>query len=129
MPSSFRSLVVPCWGAFLLAGCAFTGGVPDRVEDKIQSYYAAHAVEEGGQCAAPEMASMERRKVLASSAERTVLRVRYSYFDASEGATPAWPLVFDKNRACTGSAERDFTLERGRLGYAVVDMSGPTRAE
>jgi hypothetical protein len=116
-------------GAVLLGGCAFTGGVPDRLEDKIQGYYAEHAVEEGGQCATPEMASMTRRKVVGSSAARTVLRVRYSYFDSSEGAVPAWPLVLDQDRACTGSAERDFTLERGRLGYAVVGMSGPARDE
>jgi hypothetical protein len=129
MRATSRPLIAIGSGAVLLAGCAFTGSVPDRLEDKIQGYYAAHAVEEGGECGTPEMASMTRRKVVGSSAERTVLRVRYSYFDASEGATPAWPLVLDKDRACTGSAERDFTLERGKLGYAVVGMSGPTRAE
>jgi hypothetical protein len=30
-------------------------------------------------------------------------------------------------RPCTGFAERDFTLERGRLGYKVVGMSGEAR--
>jgi len=30
-------------------------------------------------------------------------------------------------RPCTGFAERDFTLERGRLGYKVVGMSGEVR--
>ena len=129
MRAHARSLIAPSLASVLVAGCAYTGDVPDRLEDKIQGYYAAHAVEEDGQCATPEMAGMTRRKVVASSAERTVLRVRYSYFDASEGTTPAWPLVLDGNRACTGSAEREFTLERGRLGYAVVRMSGPTRAE
>jgi len=122
-------LIAPALASVLLAGCAFTGGVPDRLEDKIQGYYAAHAIEQGGECGTPEMASMTRRKVVASSAERTVLRVRYSYFDLSEGRTPAWPLVLDGERACTGSAEREFTLERGKLGYAVVGMSGPTRGE
>jgi hypothetical protein len=129
MRANTTPLIAPALASVLLAGCAFTGGVPDRLEDKIQGYYAQHAVEEGGECASPEMASMARRKVVTSSAERTVLRVRYSYCDASEGTTPAWPLVFDKDRACTGSAERDFTLERGKLGYGVVGMSGPTRAE
>jgi len=122
-------LIAPALASVLLAGCAFTGGVPDRLEDKIQGYYAAHAIEEGGECVTPEMASMTRRKVVASSADRTVLRVRYSYFDSKEGATPAWPLVLDGERACTGSAEREFTLERGKLGYAVVGMSGPARGE
>jgi hypothetical protein len=129
MRASPTPLIAPALASVLLAGCAFTGGVPDRLEDKIQGYYAAHAVEEDGACGAPEMASMTRRKVVVSNAERTVLRVRYSYFDSSEGTTPAWPLVLDGNRACTGSAERDFTLERGKLDYAVVGMSGPTRAE
>ena len=129
MRASAAPLIAPALASALLAGCAFTGGVPDRLEDKIQGYYAAHAVEEGGACATPEMASMARRKVVVSSADRTVLRVRYSYFDAKEGATPAWPLVLDSERNCTGSAEREFTLERGKLGYAVVGMSGPARGE
>jgi hypothetical protein len=35
--------------------------------------------------------------------------------------------VLQVERPCTGVAERDFTLVRGRIGYQVVEMSGPVR--
>ena len=64
---------------------------------------------------------MTKRKVLESSAERPLLRVRYSYFDPSRDGARDWPQVLLAERACTGFAERDFTLERGPLGYQVVE--------
>jgi hypothetical protein len=114
--------------AGLLAGCATTGAPPDDVEGKIRTYYAAHASEEDGACPSPEIASITKRKVQQSAGARTVLRVRYSYFDPGQGSTPAWmPSVLLAPRACTGFAERDFTLEQATLGYRVVAMSGPER--
>ena len=111
-----------------LLGC--TSMAPqDDLAAEVAQYYAAHASEEGGRCTSPEIASVTKRKVLGSSAEATRLRVRYSYFDPSaEGATD-WTRVLRTERACTGFAERDFTLARGPLGYQVVEMSGPVRAQ
>jgi hypothetical protein len=110
-----------------LLGC--TSMAPqDDLAAEVAQYYAGHASEEDGRCTSPEIASVTKRKVLGSSAEATRLRVRYSYFDPSaEGATD-WTSVLRTERACTGFAERDFTLERGPLGYRVVEMSGPVRA-
>ncbi len=113
--------------ALALAGCASLGE-PDELQQKLESYYAGAAAEEDGACPQPEIASITHRKVLESSAERTRLRVRYSYFDASREGDASWQEVLLADRPCTGFAERDFTLERGTLGYQVVDMSGERRA-
>ena len=110
-----------------LSGCASLDA-PDELQQKLQSYYAAQASEEEGACPRPEIASVTHRKVLESSAERTLLRVRYSYFDPSREDDASWRQVLLAERPCTGFAERDFTLERGRLGYKVVGMSGERRA-
>jgi hypothetical protein len=112
--------------ALALAGCASLGE-PDELQQKLQSFYAAHASEEDGACLRPEIASVTHRKVLESGAERTLLRVRYSYFDPSRDDDASWQQVLLAERPCTGFAERDFTLERGRLGYKVVGMSGERR--
>jgi hypothetical protein len=109
-----------------LAGCASLSE-PDELQQKLQVYYAGHASEEQGACPRPEIASVTHRKVLQSSAERTLLRVRYSYFDPSREDDASWQQVLLAERPCTGFAERDFTLERGRLGYKVVGMSGEVR--
>ena len=111
-----------------LIGC--TSMAPqDDLAAEVTQYYAAHASEEDGRCSSPEIATVTRRKVLASSAEATRLRVRYSYFDASAPGATDWTRVLRAERACTGLAERDFTLVRGPLGYQVVEMSGPVRAQ
>ena len=111
-----------------LAGCTTTPP-PDDVTTKITQYYAEHASEEGGRCAEPEIASVTKRKVLGSSGEVTHLRVRYSYFDASASGATDWPRVLQAPRACTGVAERDFTLVSTDLGYKVMQMSGPVREQ
>ena len=111
-----------------LVGC--TSMAPeDDLAAEVAQYYAAHASEEDGRCASPEIASVTKRKVLASSAEATRLRVRYSYFDPSAPGATDWTRVLGAERACTGFAERDFTLVRGQLGYKVVEMSGPVRKQ
>jgi hypothetical protein len=101
----------------------------DDLATEVAQYYAAHASEEDGRCTSPEIATVTKRKVLASSAEATRLRVRYSYFDPSAPGATDWTRVLRTERACTGFAERDFTLARGPLGYQVVEMSGPVRAQ
>jgi outer membrane murein-binding lipoprotein Lpp len=111
-----------------LAGC--TSMAPrDDLAAEVARYYAAHASEEDGRCTSPEIASVTKRKVLASSAEATRLRVRYSYFDPGAPGATDWTRVLRTERACTGFAERDFKLVRGPLGYQVVEMSGPARAQ
>ena len=111
-----------------LSGCT-TAPPADDVTTKITQYYAEHASEEGGHCVAPEIASVTKRKVLASSGQVTHLRVRYSYFDASAPGATDWTKVLQAPRACTGVAERDFPLVSTDLGYKVMQMSGPVREQ
>jgi hypothetical protein len=101
----------------------------DDLAAKIAQYYAEHASEEGGRCAAPEIAGITRRKVLATSGEVTRLRVRYSYFDPSAPGGTDWTRVLQAERECAGVAERDFTLVSTNLGYKVVQMSGSVRGQ
>jgi hypothetical protein len=115
-------------GLAFLSGCTIAPA-PDDVTTKITQYYAEHASEEGGHCVAPEIASVTKRKVLASSGQVTHLRVRYSYFDASAPGATDWTRVLQAPRACTGVAERDFTLVSTDLGYKVMQMSGPVREQ
>jgi hypothetical protein len=111
-----------------LVGC--TSVAPqDDLAAEIKQYYGEHASEEDGRCATPEIASVTRRKVLGSSAEVTHLRVRYSYFDPSAPGASDWTRVLSAPRACTGVAERDFTLVSTDLGYKVMQMSGPVREQ
>ena len=110
----------------VLVGC--TSMAPqDELAAEIARYYAEHASEEDGRCAAPEIASVTRRKVLASTGEVTRLRVRYSYFDPSAPGAADWTRVLQAERECTGVAERDFTLVSSDLGHKVIEMSGPVR--
>ena len=112
----------------LLVGC--TSMAPqDDLAAKIAQYYAEHASEEDGRCAAPEIASITRRKVLATSGEVTRLRVRYSYFDPNAPGGTDWTRVLQAERECAGVAERDFTLVSTNLGYKVVQMSGSVREQ
>lgn len=110
----------------LVVGCTSTAP-RDELAAEIAQYYAEHASEEDGRCAAPEIASVTRRKVLASSGGATRLRVRYSYFDPTVPGGTDWTRVLQAERECTGVAERDFTLVSTDLGYKVVAMSGPVR--
>ncbi len=56
----------------------------------------------------------------------TKVTVRYTYYEPGEEDTD-WPQVFHKPFACTGTGERQFTVERTKLGLQVVDMTGPRR--
>jgi hypothetical protein len=101
----------------------------DDLAAEIGRHYADNASEEDGRCPSAAIATVTERKVPASGAESTTLRVRDSYFDESARAATDWATVLRAERACTGFAERDFTLVRGPLGYEVVEMSGPAREE
>lgn len=111
-----------------LSGCT---SLPPRddLAAEVAQYYAKHASEEDGRCTQPEIATVTKRKVLASRGEVTRLRVRYSYFDASAPGATDWTRVLQAERACTGFAERDFTLVATDLGYKVLEMSGPVREQ
>jgi hypothetical protein len=122
----FRWLVTP-GTLLLLAGCVAPGAAPDTLLPALQRYYAEHAVEEDGSCPRPELATITKRKVLSSSGEATVLRVRYSYFDASVDDVPDWQRVLIRERRCAGYGERDFTLVKRKTGYEVMAMSGDVR--
>lgn len=121
-----RSAAVLVLGS--LVGCT-SMGPRDDLGVEVARYYAEHAIEEDGRCPSPEIATVTKRKVLASSGETTRLRVRYSYFDPSAPGATDWTRVLRAERPCTGFAERDFTLARGPLGYQVVEMSGPVREQ
>jgi len=126
-----RTAVARVWFSLAVAlglvGCTALPPPQDRLAEEIAQYYAENASEENGRCSSPEIASVTKRKVLASGGGATTLRVRYSYFDASVPGATDWTRVLQAERACTGFAEREFTLERGELGYRVVEMSGPVR--
>ena len=123
-----RTWLVPIGLLVPLAGCA-SPTPPDTLLPALQRYYAEHAVEEGGACADPALASIAQRKVISASGDATVLRVRYSYVDASVADETDWERVLLRDRKCAGMAERDFTLVRRKTGYAVTEMSGERRNE
>lgn len=110
-----------------LAGCAISPTPPDTLLPALQHHYALYATEEGGACPEPELASIMQRKVMSTSGDRTVLRVRYGYVDQSVEDDTDWDRVLLRERRCTGVGERDFTLVRRQTGYGVVEMSGERR--
>jgi hypothetical protein len=103
-----------------LTACALDR--PDDLAREVNRYYAAHATEENGACQTPEIASMTERSEVGD-----VVTVRYTYYEPGEQATD-WPAVFRKPVKCAGSGERQFTIERTKLGLEVVGMTGPQRA-
>lgn len=111
-----------------VVACSGASYQDDDLTSKIKRYYAAGAVEEAGACPSPEIGAINRRKVLEANGSRTVLQVRYTYYDPSVGGGADWSQVLVAERPCTGTAERAFTFERGLAGPAVVAMDGPTRA-
>jgi hypothetical protein len=95
---------------------------PDDLAREVNRYYAAHASEENGACQTPEIASVTERTELSGD----LVTVRYTYYEPGEQATD-WPTVFHKPVKCTGTGERQFTVERTKLGLEVVGMTGPQR--
>ena len=94
---------------------------PDDLSREVSRYYAAHASEENGACLRPAIASVTER-----IEEGDQVIVRYTYYEPGEEETD-WPAVFREPVACTGSGERQFTVERTKLGLEVVGMTGPRR--
>ena len=111
---------------FAAGGCA-NPFVEEDLGAEIRRYYAAHATEQDGACPNPRIASITAPKPLPTEEPPTTLTVRYSYFDASVEETPDWSHVLVADRACTGFAEREFTLVRRKTGTQVIDMSGERR--
>lgn len=108
-------------------GCAVIPGPADDLETELKRFYAGRAIEEDGSCPAPEISTITKRRVLRTSGDRTVLRVRYNYFDPSVEGETTWRTVLLSDRECTGVAERNFTLVRRPTGVDVLEMSGPVR--
>lgn len=113
------ALVPPLVGmtALLLAGCASIEPLPDHpgAIAAIEDYYRQHAWEEGARCVLPEM-EVTRARLIESSDERTVVEVRYFWWD-ERAATDR------QGNTCTGFDTRTFRLAGGR----VVEMSGEQR--
>jgi hypothetical protein len=107
----------------LTLGAATACGLapPDDLSREVSRYYAAHASEENGACPRPQIASVTERVE-----QGDLVTVRYTYYEPGEDQTD-WQEVFHKPVACTGSGERQFTVERTKLGLEVVDMTGPQR--
>jgi hypothetical protein len=95
---------------------------PDEMAREVNQYYAAHASEENGACQSPEIASVTER-----AEQGDLVTVRYTYYEPGEDQTD-WPNVFHKPVPCTGTGERQFTIEQTKLGLEVVGMTGPRRA-
>jgi len=110
-------------GGLLVSGLAACALEPaDPLDRELGRYYAAHASEEGGSCQSPAIASVTERTELGSDQ----VAVRYTYYEPGEDET-AWETVFHQPVPCTGSGERQFTVERTKIGLEVVGMTGPRR--
>lgn len=116
---SMRGLAVVPLVTGAAVACALAP--PDDLAREVNRYYAAHAIEESGACRHPEIASVTERTEVGDE-----VTVRYTYYEPGEEGTD-WPRVFHKPVACTGSGERQFTVERTKLGPEVVGMTGPRR--
>jgi len=116
---TLRRLVLMAMAVAATPACALDP--PDDLAREVSQYYAAHATEENGACQSPAIASLTERGEVGN-----VVTVRYTYYEPGEQATD-WPKVFHEPVPCTGSGERQFTVERTKLGIEVVGMTGPRR--
>jgi hypothetical protein len=112
----------------VLAAVALIGGAaacalapPDDLAREVNRYYAAHASEENGACQHPEIASVTERVE-----QGDLVTVRYTYYEPGEEETD-WTSVFHQPVDCTGTGEREFTVERTKIGLEVTGMTGPRR--
>jgi hypothetical protein len=112
------SFAVP---AFILTGCASGSGLPPETERAIESYYQAHAREEGGRCPALYIEGFTRVDVVEDSPQRQVVDVRYLYADRIKDRSDS------DGGECIGFSERRFTLAKTDAGIEVVEMTGPRR--
>jgi hypothetical protein len=107
--------------AAMQVACATGSGLPPETERAIESYYRAHAREEGGRCPALFIEGFTRVEVVEDSPQRQVVDARYFYCDRIKDSG-------DTNGGeCIGFGERRFTLAKTEAGVEVVEMTGPRR--
>jgi hypothetical protein len=115
-------------GILVVAGCAAsrvpaTGfAEPKTVENAVMRYYERNGSEEYRTCLTPYMDGITRVDVIDQQPDRLVLDVSYLYRDRFKN---------DRSngigRECTGFATREFTLEKGADGIAVLAMGDSRR--
>jgi hypothetical protein len=105
----------------LVVGCASGSGLPPETERAIESYYQAHAREEGGRCPALYIEGFTRVEVVEDSPERQVVDARYLYADRIKDRSDS------DGAECIGFSERRFTLAKTDAGVDVLEMTGPRR--
>ena len=81
---------------------------------EVKRYYDRYGMEVAGRCRTPELGGVLRSTVLERSADRLVIRVGYTYNDASARALDE----------CRGLGERVFTAVRRDGRLEVVEMTG-----
>ena len=124
IPSCFRR-VAPLLAMIPLVGCAAGPGLEPGLAQAIQTYYAGHATEEGGDCRTPQIDTIQTFDVMSETTDgEKLMAVRYSYFDRHADMDADWSALFHSTQPCGGFAEREFTVARTDLGYRVVAMSG-----
>jgi hypothetical protein len=116
----------PRWPALAALGAAAAGArAPRAALDRVLGLnYGAPPRAEGGDCPSPPLAAVTVRTVLGHRGE--LVLVRYTYYEPGQGETE-WTTVFHQPAACSGSGERQFTVERTKIGLEVVNMTGPRR--
>jgi hypothetical protein len=119
LPMTMRQFAILSVAIGAATACALDP--PDDLAREVNRYYAAHATEENGACRSPAIASVTDRTEVGD-----LVTVRYTYYEPGEQATD-WPAVFRQPVKCTGSGERQFTVERTKVGLEVTGMTGPQR--
>ena len=113
--NSFRLSVIAA--VLGVGGCSTLQPIPDHpgAIASMESYYAAHAWEEGARCVLPSM-QVTQTKVIEDQPDRLVVEARYYWEDGrtqSDGGA----------NICSGFNTRTFTLSQGQ----VTDMTGEQR--
>lgn len=98
-------------------GCATQLGGGPGLREALTRHYNAHATEEGGLCASPELGLVTSSSVQEQAADRLVVRVSYAYRDP----------VGQASRQCRGFGTRTFTVAKRADGFEVIEMTGPRR--
>lgn len=114
----------------LLAACATPGPQLAGIEGgqwAVVRYYEQNAWERGATCPSPRMRVLGWR-VVDQTPERTVVDVRYSWWDESRRDADRWPWFGGGFGVCEGFGERQFVLvPGGQAGSSVRQMTGEQR--
>jgi hypothetical protein len=105
----------------MLVACATGSGLPAETERAIESYYRAHAREEGGRCPALFIEGFTRVEVVEDGPERQAVDARYLYADRIKDRSDG------HGAECIRFNGRRFTLAKTDAGVEVVEMTGPRR--